>query len=661
MSTTILLWLMFNTLMMVAMHQIPIVIHVGGDYSVATNMTGFPYKPIYGLPDHLNCAHELRKEFYECENYAKQSWLITLDEYFYPTQKFCCFVWQQMECEIPVARKCQQQQYSELIEQKTLQMFEQICQSKSFGRSSFFCWFTEDRKDICIIVAIALILMMIVGCIIGCITKRFNSSNIVGGKNLEKIGFPVKTLKQLPPPPPPSSSTTTTTVVEPTTTAMNIVAKPPVITKTAMPTTVIELGTKGVHGTTTMENIPKLTSSTKTVVKPMVEMVVARPPSATIVKPTITTVGGAESVHGTTLKQTLYSTNTIENIPKPTTSAATLVKPTVEMVPRPPSPHATTIVEPTVKMMPRPPSPHATTIVEPTVEMVARPPSPHATTIVEPTVEMVPRPPSPHATTIVEPTVEMVPRPPSPHATTIVEPTVEMVPRPPSPHATTIVEPTVEMMARPLSPPMTTALESVPETIPQFSESDQPRMLTEAEYEEFLSLPEIPLNWNPVLPKVPKVKEPLKQIELSIYSKINRHHVPEIRGWKPSLSTIPEEPPTGKQRYRKLFRRTKPKKIIKSKIFGNSPPSSLSPKRSTTTVGGKPGSKLKITSPSKKTISKISGKSPSSSSMVPQQQQQNMTEQPITLTYGRGKFVTQITSNVSQLPSAFNFDATKFD
>lgn len=49
-----------------------------------------------------------------------------------------------------------------------------------------------------------------------------------------------------------------------------------------------------------MENIPKLTSSTKTVVKPMVEMVVARPPSATIVKPTITTVGGAESVHGTT-------------------------------------------------------------------------------------------------------------------------------------------------------------------------------------------------------------------------------------------------------------------------------------------------------------------------------------------------------------------------
>ena len=259
-------------------------------------------------------------------------------------------------------------------------------------------------------------------------------------------------------------------------------------------------------------------------------------------------------------------------------------------------------------------------------------------------------------------TIENIPKPTT-SAATLVKPTVEMVPRPPSPHATTIVEPTVEMMARPLSPPMTTALESVPETIPQFSESDQPRMLTEAEYEEFLSLPEIPLNWNPVLPKVPKVKEPLKQIELSIYSKINRHHVPEIRGWKPSLSTIQEEPPTGKQRYRKLFRQTKPKKIIKSKIFGNSPPSSLSPTRSTTTVGGKPGSKLKTTSPSKKTISKISRKSPSSSSMVPQQQQQqqNMTEQPITLTYGRGKFVTQITSNVSQLPSAFNFDATKFD
>ena len=97
--------------------------------------------------------------------------------------------------------------------------------------------------------------------------------------------------------------------------------------------------------------------------------------------------------------------------------------------------------------------------------------------------------------------------------------------------------------------------------------------------------------------------------------------------------------------------------------YSVSPPSSLSPTRSTTTVGGKPGSKLKTTSPSKKTISKISRKSPSSSSMVPQQQQQqqNMTEQPITLTYGRGKFVTQITSNVSQLPSAFNFDATKFD
>ena len=45
------------------------------------SMHRFPYKPIYGLPDNLNCTNDLRKKFNECEDDASETWSITIDEY----------------------------------------------------------------------------------------------------------------------------------------------------------------------------------------------------------------------------------------------------------------------------------------------------------------------------------------------------------------------------------------------------------------------------------------------------------------------------------------------------------------------------------------------------------------------------------------------------
>ncbi|OTF83422.1 hypothetical protein BLA29_014644 [Euroglyphus maynei] len=45
------------------------------------NMIGFPYKSIYGIPDHLNCTDNVRNEFNKCENEASKTWSINVENY----------------------------------------------------------------------------------------------------------------------------------------------------------------------------------------------------------------------------------------------------------------------------------------------------------------------------------------------------------------------------------------------------------------------------------------------------------------------------------------------------------------------------------------------------------------------------------------------------
>ena len=126
----------------------------------------YPYKAIYGLPNSLKCPHSIYKRFDECEKTSHKDWDITIDEYvscpnkyimddliiylthschqFYETKKFCCFIWDAMNCEIDVAKQCNHD-YSIELELNTKQTYQTICNHIGYGHGSWKCWWTENR------------------------------------------------------------------------------------------------------------------------------------------------------------------------------------------------------------------------------------------------------------------------------------------------------------------------------------------------------------------------------------------------------------------------------------------------------------------------------------------------------------------------------------
>ncbi|KAH7638867.1 hypothetical protein HUG17_2900 [Dermatophagoides farinae] len=57
-----------------------------------------------GLPEECNPSH-IRK-FNDCQEQMEQRFNIYVDEFYEITEKFCCFVWAQCECELLVAHEC---------------------------------------------------------------------------------------------------------------------------------------------------------------------------------------------------------------------------------------------------------------------------------------------------------------------------------------------------------------------------------------------------------------------------------------------------------------------------------------------------------------------------------------------------------------------------
>ncbi|KAH9424782.1 hypothetical protein DERP_012766 [Dermatophagoides pteronyssinus] len=178
----------------------------------------YPYKNIYGLPNSLNCHQSIYEEFDECEQSSHKDWQITIDEYFYETKKFCCFIWQTMNCEIDKAKKCNQI-YSLEIEFNTRKTYQTFCDHIGYSHGSWTCWWTENRIiTVSSVVGAALVLLTIF-----CIAyetqsdsgiapfryKQFRQSNILnvggGGESSTSAAIPP------PPPPPPSSQATVPT------------------------------------------------------------------------------------------------------------------------------------------------------------------------------------------------------------------------------------------------------------------------------------------------------------------------------------------------------------------------------------------------------------------------------------------------------------------
>ncbi|XP_027200831.2 uncharacterized protein LOC113794881 [Dermatophagoides pteronyssinus] len=121
----------------------------------------YPYKAIYGLPNSLKCQQSIYERFDQCEKTSQSDWKITIDEYFYETRKFCCFIWQTMNCEIDIAKQCNQI-YSQRLEKNTIKTYQTLCNHIGYGYKGWSCWWTEERKIfVMTIVGIVMIFLMI--------------------------------------------------------------------------------------------------------------------------------------------------------------------------------------------------------------------------------------------------------------------------------------------------------------------------------------------------------------------------------------------------------------------------------------------------------------------------------------------------------------------
>ena len=87
---------------------------------------------------------------------------------FYETKKFCCFIWETLDCELNVARECNEQ-YSTKLESNTRDTFKKVCDQIVGSNYGSDCWWTEERKIIFGILAGILILAFIlIFAIVGC-------------------------------------------------------------------------------------------------------------------------------------------------------------------------------------------------------------------------------------------------------------------------------------------------------------------------------------------------------------------------------------------------------------------------------------------------------------------------------------------------------------
>ncbi|KAH9413146.1 hypothetical protein DERP_006832 [Dermatophagoides pteronyssinus] len=96
----------------------------------------FKYKPIYGLDGRYKCPKLIYSDFEECEMKAKKEWEIMINDYFYETKKFCCFIWSALDCETEVANKCNQN-FSQSAKKNTIDCFRNGCNKFSYGSCYF--------------------------------------------------------------------------------------------------------------------------------------------------------------------------------------------------------------------------------------------------------------------------------------------------------------------------------------------------------------------------------------------------------------------------------------------------------------------------------------------------------------------------------------------
>nr|XP_046912348.1 uncharacterized protein LOC124493324 [Dermatophagoides farinae] len=140
---------------------------VRGNNETEWHSIRYPYKSVYGLYERLKCDGSIHERFHECERSAHHSWVITIDDYFYESKKFCCFIWQTLDCEIGVSGECDKE-YSKKLETSTEESYKSMCDRVGSARGSTSCWLTQDRQEtIAWIVGIIIFILTLVCACLG--------------------------------------------------------------------------------------------------------------------------------------------------------------------------------------------------------------------------------------------------------------------------------------------------------------------------------------------------------------------------------------------------------------------------------------------------------------------------------------------------------------
>nr|XP_027196800.1 uncharacterized protein LOC113791249 [Dermatophagoides pteronyssinus] len=186
----------------VANGDISFILHGNHTNQTEWNTVRYPYKSVYGLPNSLNCSEWIRKRFNQCEKLSHHNWQITIDDYFYETKKFCCFIWETLDCELNVARECNEQ-YSTKLESNTRDTFKKVCDQIVGSNYGSDCWWTEERKITFGILAGFLILAFIL--IFACLGYHiYEQSKLDKSPNYPEFKGNVPLIIVTPPTPPSS-------------------------------------------------------------------------------------------------------------------------------------------------------------------------------------------------------------------------------------------------------------------------------------------------------------------------------------------------------------------------------------------------------------------------------------------------------------------------
>ncbi|KAH7639051.1 hypothetical protein DERF_006075 [Dermatophagoides farinae] len=104
------------------------------------------------------CTIQEREEFDRCQPDARYDWDIQETDYFTDTRKFCCFVWDTLNCEVDIAERCDSN-YAAQLSYETEQAYGAMCEY--YYRHSPLCFFRWWSALLVVVALISIIVLIV--------------------------------------------------------------------------------------------------------------------------------------------------------------------------------------------------------------------------------------------------------------------------------------------------------------------------------------------------------------------------------------------------------------------------------------------------------------------------------------------------------------------